>query len=65
MSVTANPQTKNLDVTGFDSSRFLAPRGGVPRSTGEFPESLESAIFSCSEFRDVVFDHNRCYLQLI
>ena len=35
---TACPQTENLDVQGFDSSRFVMSRGGIPRSTGNFPE---------------------------
>ena len=33
-----NPQTKSLECQGFDSSRFLILRGGIPRSLGHFPE---------------------------
>ena len=28
------------DFRGFDSSIFLVLRGGIPRSTGNFPEVL-------------------------
>ena len=31
-------RTKSLDSGGFDSSRFLTSSGGIPRSTGSFPE---------------------------
>ena len=40
----ANLRTKILDVRGFDSSIFLISRGGIPRPTGDFPESLSQAI---------------------
>ena len=38
--ITVNPQTKNLDFRGFDWSRFLIPRGGIPRSIGNLPEII-------------------------
>ena len=41
---TANLRTKMLDFTGFDSSRTLVSRGGIPRPKGNFPESLSQAI---------------------
>ena len=34
-----NPQTRNLDFRGFDSSSFLDLRSGIPRSVRSFPES--------------------------
>ena len=34
----ANPQTKNLEFQGCASGRLLIWRGGVLRSTGEFPD---------------------------
>ena len=34
----ANPQTNDVDLRGFDSSRFLNLRGGIPRSIGNIPE---------------------------
>ena len=37
--VIINPQTKHLDFQGFDSVRFLIPRGGIPRSIGHLPEN--------------------------
>ena len=33
---TVNPRTKSLDFRGFDSSRFLTSRRGIPRSIGDF-----------------------------
>ena len=33
---TANLRTKILDVRGFDPSRILSLRGGVPRPMGNF-----------------------------
>ena len=41
---TANLQPKILDFRGFDSSRILTLRGGIPRPIGNFPESLSRAI---------------------
>ena len=41
---TANLHTKILDFRGFDSSRILTLRGGIPRPMGNFPESLSQAI---------------------
>ena len=34
---TSAPEIKNLDFRGFDSSRFLILRGGIPRSIGNSP----------------------------
>ena len=36
--------TKIMDFRGFDSSRILILRGGIPRPKGNFPESLSQAI---------------------
>ena len=33
-----------MDFRGFDSSTVLILRGGIPRPTGNFPESLSQAI---------------------
>ena len=33
-----------LDFRGFDSSRILIPRGGIPRPIGNFPESSSRLI---------------------
>ena len=44
-----NPEyvyTKILDFRGFDSSRSLLPRGGMPRPLGDFPEMFESRNLS-------------------
>ena len=41
---TADLRTKILDVRGFDSSRLLILRGGIPRPIGNSPESLSQAI---------------------
>ena len=41
---TANLRTKILDLRGFDSSTFLNLGGGIPRPTGNFPESLSQQI---------------------
>ena len=41
---TANLRTKIMDFRGFDSSRILMLRGGIPRPIGDFPESLSQAI---------------------
>ena len=41
---TANLCTKILDFRGFDSSRILNSRGGIPRPIGDFPEGLSQAI---------------------
>ena len=40
----ANLRTKILDFRGFDSSRTLIARGGIPRPIGNFPKSLSQAI---------------------
>ena len=45
-SSAANLRTKIMDVRGFDSSRFVISRGGIPRPTGNFPESLSRAILA-------------------
>ena len=37
-SSTASPQSKNLHVGGFGSSRVLIVRVGTPRSIGKCPE---------------------------
>ena len=41
---TANLRTKILDFRGFDSSRILIPKGGIPRSTGNLLEVLSQRI---------------------
>ena len=41
---TANLRTKILDFRGFDSSRILILRGGIPRPTGNFPETWSQQI---------------------
>ena len=41
---TANFRTKILEVRGFDSSRILVLRDGIPRPIGSFLESLSQAI---------------------
>ena len=41
---TPNLPTKSLDFRGFDSSRLLIQRGGIPRSIGNFPESSSQAM---------------------
>ena len=43
---TASSRTTNLYLGGFDSSRLLMLRGGIPRSMEEFPRNLESAALS-------------------
>ena len=42
--VTPNLRTKILDFRGFDSSRILIVRGGIPRPIGNFTESMSQAI---------------------
>ena len=42
--LTANIRTNIMDFRGFDSSRILKLRGGIPRAIGDFPESLSQAI---------------------
>ena len=41
---TANLCTKILDFRGFDSSRILIQRGGIPGPVGNFLESLSQRI---------------------
>ena len=41
---TANLRTEIMDFRGFDSSRILMLRGGIPRPIGDFPESVSQAI---------------------
>ena len=41
---TANLRTEIMDFRGFDSSRILMLRVGIPRPIGDFPESLSQAI---------------------
>ena len=43
-SGTANLPTNIMDFRGFDSSIIVILRGGIPRPTGNFPESLSQAI---------------------
>ena len=43
---TAIFKTKILDFRGFDSSIILSLRGGILRSTGNFPEMLSQQILS-------------------
>ena len=40
LSTRPNLRTKVLDFGGFDSSRILISRGGIPRPLGNFRESL-------------------------
>ena len=40
----ANLRTKILDFRGFDSSRILILRSGIPMSRGDFPEALNQLI---------------------
>ena len=42
--LTPNLPTNNVDVPGFDSSIISILRGGIPRSIGDFPESLSQAM---------------------
>ena len=39
-------RTEILDFAGFDSSRILVLRGGIPRHTGNFPESVSQQILA-------------------
>ena len=41
---TGDFRAKILNFGGFDSSRILSVRGGLPRPVGNFPESLSPAI---------------------
>ena len=41
---TPNLPTNIVDFGGFDSSIIFISRGGIPRSTGNFPESLSQAM---------------------
>ena len=43
---TANLSTTILDFRGFDSSRILIVRGGIPRPVGSFQESLSQGVLS-------------------
>ena len=45
-NVTANLSTKTLDVRGFDPSRLLFLRCGIPRSTGGLPIIVEPTNLS-------------------
>ena len=38
---TANLRTKILDFRGFDSSRILGLRGGIPQAHRKFPGNVE------------------------
>ena len=40
----ANLPSKLLDFRGFDSSRIVISRGGIPRSIGNLPESSSQRI---------------------
>ena len=46
LSRTTNLRTKIVDFRGFDSSRILVLRGGIPRPTGNFPGKFESSNLS-------------------
>ena len=39
-----SPYCVIVDFRGFDSSVILILRGGIPRFTGDFPESLRQAM---------------------
>ena len=39
-----NPPTNIVEFEGLDSSIILILRGGIPRSIGNFPESLSQAM---------------------
>ena len=41
---TASLRTKILDLRGFDSRGIFILRGGIPRPTGDLPESLGQRI---------------------
>ena len=41
----ANLRAEILDFRGFDSSRVLISRGGIPRPMGIFPEMWSQAIW--------------------
>ena len=41
---TANLRTEILDFRGFDSSRILISRGGIPRPVRDLPEIFSQAI---------------------
>ena len=43
-SATTNLRAETLDFGGFDSSRILILRGGIPRPIESIPESLSQAI---------------------
>ena len=43
----ANPRSKNPDFRRFDSSWFLILRGGMPWSTGNFPEIQAQRFLVC------------------
>ena len=44
LKLTANLRTKIVEFGGFDSSRFLILRGGIPMYIGNFPVMLGQAI---------------------
>ena len=44
--LTANLRSRILNVRGFDSSRVLMPRGGIPRSIWDFPEIMIQRILA-------------------
>ena len=52
--LTANPQrTKHLDFRGFDSSRFVMLRGGIPRPIGNLSKyRVHDSLFVDSYFAD-------------
>ena len=45
VSGAANFPTNIMDFRGFDSSIMLSLRSGIPRPTGDSPESLTQAMF--------------------
>ena len=63
---TANLRTKILDVRGFESSRILISRGGIPSPNKKFPGNVESTNLSLENVsREIVWkttqtSHARC-----
>ena len=51
---TPNLPTNIVGFRGFDSSVVLILRGGIPRPTGNFPESLSQAMLvGCNVSREI------------
>ena len=57
-------RTENLDFRGFDSSRFVILRGGIPRSQRRFPRNLDSEILSLRIGRTEV-GHDMPYVRIM